>query len=217
VIYLPLDAYDGSVSGVALPPVIFDSERAKVEKMLEAAVARGARHALVGNLGHLELAERFGLVPHGDLRLNVANRASASVVESLGFADFILSPELSLPKIRDIGGASMTVVYGRLPLMILEKCVGKELGGCNVCESGEAELRDRRGISFPVLREWEHRSLICNSLPTCLSDRGEELRASGVVGEHFIFTTETRAESAAVIGAYQKGEPLPYPVRRLPK
>ncbi len=217
VIYLPLDVYDGSCAGVALPPVIFDGERARVEEMLRKAVAKGARHALLGNLGHLELAECFALVPHGDLRLNIANRASAAVAESLGFADYILSSELSLPKIRDIGGASAVVIYGRLPLMILEKCVGKELGGCKVCESGEATLVDRRGISFPVLREWEHRSLICNSLPTGLSDRGEELRAAGVMGEHFLFTTETKDECAAVIEAYKNRKPLPFAVRRLPK
>ena len=217
VIYLPLDTYDGSCAGVALPPVIFDSERERAESLLKKAVERGAHHALVGNLGHLELAERFSLVPHGDLRLNIANRASAAMIEALGFADYILSPELSLPKIRDIGGAAVIVVYGRLPLMILEKCIGKELGGCKVCESGEAELRDRRGISFPVLREWEHRSLVCNSLPTSLSDRMGELRAAGVTGEHFIFTTETRAACAEIIKAYKNGEPLPFPVRRLPK
>lgn len=217
IMYLPLDSFDGSCTGVALPPVIFDSERERAEKLLEKAVALGARHALVGNLGHLELVLSHGLVPHGDLRLNIANRASASVAESFGFVDYVLSPELSLPKIRDIGGASAVVVYGRLPLMILEKCVGKELGGCKKCESGEAVLTDRMGISFPVLREWEHRSLVCNSLPTGLSDRLLELRSAGAFGEHFLFTTETRAECVAVIGAYREGRPLPFPVRRLPK
>ncbi len=217
VIYLPLDKYDGSCEGVALPPVIFDSERERVESLLKRAVSLGARHALVGNLGHLDLALAHGLVPHGDLRLNIANRASAAVVESLGFSDFILSPELSLPKIRDIGGASAVVVYGRLPLMILEKCVGKELGGCEKCESGEAALVDRRGVRFPVLREWEHRSLVCNSLPTGLSDRGDELRAAGVTGQHFLFTTESREVCATVIEAYKSGKPLPFAVRRLPK
>ena len=217
LIYLPLDAYDGSCAGVALPPVIFDSERKRAEELLGRAVTLGARHALVSNLGHLDLALAHGLVPHGDLRLNIANRASAAVIESLGFADFVLSPELSLPKIRDIGGAAAIVVYGRLPLMILEKCVGKELGGCKKCECGEAELTDRRGISFPVLREWEHRSLICNSLPTGLSDRQDELRAAGVKGEHFLFTTETKVECAAVLQAYKRGTPLPFAVRRLPK
>ena len=44
-----------------------------------------------------------------------------------------------------------------------------------------------------------------------------ELRAAGVTGEYFLFTTETKAECAAVMGAYREGKPLSCPVRRLPK
>ncbi len=216
-IYLPLDRYDGSGDGVALPPIIFDNERGKVSALLEKAVSLGARHALIGNLGHLDLALAHGLLPHGDLRLNVTNSASAATLEALGFEDYILSPELSLPKIRDIGGAAAIVVYGRLPLMILEKCVARELGDCKTCEKGQAVLVDRKGVRFPVLREWEHRSVIYNSLPTSMSDRAGELREAGVLGEHFLFTTETKKECAAAIRAYRDGAPLSCEVRRLPK
>lgn len=217
LVYLPLDQYDGSCAGVALPPVIFDSEREKVSALLEKAVALGARHALVGNLGHLELARSHRLVPHGDLRLNIANNASAAVIEALGFEDYILSPELSLPRLRDIKGGALTLVYGRLPLMLLEKCVGRELGNCEKCEKGQTRLVDRRGVSFPVLREWEHRSVIYNSLPTALTDRQGELREAGIIGEHFLFSIETREECAAIIKVYKDGAALPQKVRRLPK
>lgn len=217
IVYLPLEAYDGSTNGVALPPVIFDSERAEALAMLKKAATLGATHALVGNLGHLDLAIAAGLVPHGDLRLNVTNNASIAVCESLGFADVILSPELSLPRARDIGGATLLPVYGRLPLMLLEKCVGKELSDCKTCAEGRTELRDRRGISFPVLRTWKHRSVIYNSLPTSLSDKQDELKHAGITGEHFLFSTETKEECAAVIRAFREGNPLPFEIRRLPK
>lgn len=217
LIYLPLAEFDGSVDGVALPPVILDSERARVEALLDEAVKRGAKHALVGNLGHASLAESRGLVLHGDFRLNATNRASVERALSLGFCDVVLSPELSLPQLRDIGGAGSVIVYGRLPLMILEKCVGKELGSCDACREGRARLVDRKGISFPVLREWEHRSVIYNSLPTCLSDRMDTLRAAGLGGEHSIFSTESRDECEAVIKAFRKGKPLDGEVRRLVK
>ena len=217
LIYLPLAEFDGSVDGVALPPVILDGERARVEALLDEAVRRGARHALVGNLGHISLARRRGLTLHGDFRLNVTNRASVERALSLGFCDVVLSPELSLPQLRDIGGAGSVIVYGRLPLMILEKCVGKELGSCDACRAGKARLVDRKGISFPVLREWEHRSVIYNSLPTCLSDRMSELLGAGLRSEHYIFSTETSAECEAVIKAFRKGLPLNTEVRRLVK
>ncbi|MBE6662091.1 MAG: U32 family peptidase [Ruminococcaceae bacterium] len=217
LIFLPLDRYDGSVEGVALPPVIFDSERDKVKTLLGEAVSRGAHHALIGNIGHLTLATDMGLIPHGNIGLNITNSASAAVVESLGFADCILSPELSLPRLRDVDGATLALVYGRIPLMTLEKCIGRELGGCKTCESDRLALTDRRGISFPVRKEWERRSVIYNSLPTAMPEKMRELRAAGIVGEYFLFSTESVGECAAVIDAYQKQVPLPFAVRRLPK
>ncbi len=214
-IYLPLECYDGSTDGVILPPVIFDSERARVEKMLAEVVAMGARHALVGNLGHLDSAVSHGLVPHGDFRLNVTNNASMAALEKMGFADAILSPELTLPQVRDIGGAKQVIVYGRLPLMILEKCVGRELGDCRSCAAGKTILRDRRGAEFPVLRAFDHRSVIYNSLVTGMSDMGDRLETAGIRGQHFIFSVENADECRRVIEAYREGAALGGAVRRL--
>ena len=214
-IYLPLERYDGSVDGVVIPPVIFDSERTRVEQMLRDAAEKGAKHALVGNVGHLDMVLAEGLVPHGDFRLNVTNSASAAMTEALGFADILVSPELTLPQVRDIGGAKSLIVYGRLPLMILEKCVGRELGDCRSCTDGRMALVDRRGVRFPVLRAFEHRSLVCNSVPTCMSDMADRLAGLGPCGQHFIFTVETAEECREVIRAYQKKIPLSVPVRRI--
>lgn len=215
IIYLPLERYDGSVEGVVVPPVVFDSERDEVEQMLRVAREKGAKHALVGNLGHLGAVLACGLVPHGDFRLNVTNRASLAMTERLGLRDVIVSPELTLPQVRDLGGARSLVVYGRLPLMILEKCVGRELGGCAACESGQISLVDRRGAKFPVLRAFRHRSLVCNSLPTCMSDMPDKLAALGTCGQHFIFTVESATECRRVIEAFRRGLPLEGHVRRI--
>ena len=217
IIYLPLERYDGSVAGVVMPPVIFDSERERVEKMLADAVRAGARHALVGNVGHLRLVTAHGLIPHGDFRLNVTNNASVAAVERLGLKDIILSPELTLPQVRDMGGAKQVIVYGRLPLMTLEKCVAKELGDCAVCERGETTLVDRRGAAFPVLRTFDHRSVVYNSLATGMSDMSDKLRAAGIFGQHFVFSVESLEESRRVIEAYREGKPLGVPVRRMGK
>ena len=214
-IYLPLERYDGSVDGVVIPPVIFDGERPRVEEMLREAAEKGARHALVGNLGHLDMVTAAGLVPHGDFRLNATNRATVAMTEQLGFSDIIVSPELTLPQVRDVGGAKSLIVYGRLPLMILEKCVGREIGDCASCTDGKLALCDRRGIRFPVLRVFDHRSMICNSIPTCMSDMPERLAELGVCGQHFIFTVETEEECREVIEAFRRKKPLAVPVRRI--
>ncbi len=215
IIFLPLHKYNGETGGVAVPPVIFDRERPQVESMLKKAREQGAEYALVGNIGHIELVKKYGFKLCGDIRLNLFNNQSAARVEALGFESFVVSPELSLSQTRDIGGARLVTVYGRLPLMLLEKCVGKELGGCGKCEKGRTELVDRRGAKFPVLREWKHRSVIYNSLPTSMSDKQDLLAKNGIEGLHFIFSTESREECERVISAFVSGSALACPVRRL--
>ena len=170
----------------------------------------------VNSLGHLclagvdtvDLAKKYGLIVHGDIRLNAANRGAVAELERLGFEDVILSPELTPARIRDIGGRSFATVYGRVPLMVTEKCVGRELGDCNSCKAGRTRLTDRKNVSFPVLREWEHRSLIVNSVPIFMADKQSDLSRAGITMRHFIFTTETRSEVNEVINCYKKG--LPY-------
>ena len=135
----------------------------------------------------------------------------------MGFDEILLSPELTLPQIRDIKGNPATIVYGRIPLMTLEKCVIREIADCKTCETGKVRITDRRGIEFPVLREWEHRNVIYNSLPTSMSDRQDELVRYGIVNRHFIFSDENPKEVDAVIDAFEKGLPLPKKVRRLAK
>lgn len=209
IIYLPADRFDSSANGVIIPPVIFDSERKKVEAMLSEAALKGAEYALVGNIGALELAKKFSLIPIADLRLNACNCESVAQLEKCGFEEIILSPELTLPQIRDIKGNTSCTVYGRIPLMLLEKCVIKEITDCDVCRNGKAELRDRYNVSFPVLREPPHRNIIYNSLPTYMADRQEELRKANISNMHFIFSVESKEECEKIIYAYKKGLPCP--------
>ena len=215
IIYLPLDKYDGSTDGVLLPAVIFDSQTDKASELCQNAKALGAKHALVGNLGHIALARKFGFEIHGDLRLNATNNDTVATLEALGVSDIVLSPELTLARMRDIGGESEATVYGRLPLMVTEKCIGRELADCKTCQSGKVTLTDRKGISFPVFKEWEHRSLIVNSLPIFMADKENALRGAGLSMRHFIFTCETPKEVDAIIEKYKRGEPSSVPVRRM--
>ena len=205
LIFVPLERLSeagGLANGVMLPEVIFDSQLEPVEKLLDLARKSGIEHALVGNIGHLALAKRFGFKIHGDLRLNATNPSSVAYFESLGFDDVILSPELSLAQLRTLGGNTAAVVYGRLPLMITEKCVGKELGSCEACKSGKLTLVDRKGVAFPVIRRFQHRSAIFNSLPVYMADRPDELARNGITYQHFIFSVESRRDVLDVIHSY---------------
>lgn len=192
--------------GVAIPPVLFDSEEAPVRARLKQFAARGVRYALVSSLGAISLAKECGLIPYGDFRLNIANGESAAVLRAMGLCGFIAAAECT-PRIADaIGGALIT--YGRIPLMITERCFVKEHFGCDACT--HAALTDRRGVTFPVLREHAHRCLVLNSLPTYLGD----VREGKSAATHMIFTTESPKDADAVLRAFCAQKPLAVPVRR---
>ena len=215
IIYTPIESYNGNTNGVMLPAVIYDSETDTVLRLLRSAKELGAEHVLLGNIGHIELAQSVGLIAHGDFRLNVANNTAMATLETLGFADVILAPELTLPKIRDIGGRSSVIVYGKIPLMVTEKCIGKEISSCDACKSGKVRLTDRKNTQFPVLKDLSHRSIIFNSIPTYMADKEDELRRANVRMRHFIFTDESPSQVDRIIELHKKGLALGKPQRRI--
>ena len=210
--YIPLEYYAEAAKsgnaprGVMLPPVITDSETGRVRSLLKAAAEAGATDMLIGNIGHLGFAEESGMTPHGDYRLNITNSPSALIASLEGFRDFILSPELTLPRMRDIGGRKLAVVYGRIPLMTTGVYVGGRRTDRNAGSGGPHffRLTDRRGVSFPAL-DISGRTLIFNSVPFWTADRKGDIAAAGLSGMHFIFTVEKPDDVRAVIGAYRKG------------
>ena len=217
-IYLPLTEIEEGKSlpdGVYLPPVITDEQRPEVLLMMKNAKKLGVKYALVGNISHFSLAKEADLIPRGDFRLNITNNESLNAYKELGAEGFILSPELSLPKIRDIR-EGYPIVYGRIPLMLLERCYMKENFGCKKC--GKCELTDRKGIKFPLIREYKHRNLLLNSSVTYMGDKKGLLAQYNIRGGHFIFTTENEAECKRAVLAYKNGEALPCKsIRRIPK
>ena len=197
-------------NGVALPPVIMEGELSAVRDMLSLAVERGVKYALVGNLGHIPLAREFGLLPIGDFRFNIMNSYAREAVAAIGVGDAMLSPELTAREAAALGGRE--IVYGRIPLMLTERCFMRDLYGCRSCS--EVGLSDRRGVEFPMVREWEHRNLIFNSAVTYIADKPEELSRFG--GEHYIFTTESPEELRRIISDYSRGvKSAPAGIRRI--
>ncbi len=224
--FLPLERYDGTADGFIMPPVILDSEKHSVIDMIDSAISAGATHAMVGNIGNLFLLN--GKIPHiyGDFRFNITNNYTAAQLEKSGIESMILSPELTLPQMRDIKGDVASIVYGRLPLMTLEKCVIRDMYGCSACDkyisdrsqniyAAPPRLKDRRGVTFPIIRAFDHRNIIYNSLPTCMSDKEDALISANITNRTFIFTTESEKEVDAVISAYKNHLPLSGQVRRI--
>ena len=212
--FLPLFSEEETLvraKAVYLPPVFTDNETEEIKIALGKAKKCGVMYTLVGNIGQIGLVKSFGFVPIGDFRLNVTNSETAAVYQNMGIERLVLSPELTLPKARDIGGGLIT--YGRVPLMITERCFIGENFGCKSCN--KANLTDRKGEKFPIMREYKHRNLILNSLPTYMGDKKEELSSFRLNSHHFIFTTETGEEIVRLLSAHKKGAELPLKVRRV--
>ena len=191
--------------GVYIPPVIFDTELDRVRALLKNAREKGVTDALIGNISHYALCRELGFTPHADFRMNILNSQSASLHRSLGCSSLILSPELTLPQIRDLNDG-LAIVYGRIPLMLLERCFMKENFGCEKCS--RCSFTDRLGMNFPLMREFEHRNLLFNSVETYMGDKKALLAQYNVRGEHFIFSTETPKRCIEVINAYKNGDAI---------
>ena len=214
VTFIPLNSSAEALSlsnGVYIPPIIFDSEEEGVRRALARLTDLGVKYALVSNIGQIELARNAGLTPIGDFRLNVTNAESRRAYMNMGVDKMLASVELTLPKARDV--AAGVVTYGRIPLMITERCFICENFGCDACD--KAAFTDRKGEKFPLIRESEHRNLILNCAVTYMGDKRAELEKYRISHTHFIFTVESDREARQAIDAYFKQKPLDKSVRRV--
>lgn len=205
--FVPVFSPDEAIraaAGVILPAVILDSELADVKRALAKAQGLGANRAVAQNIAQISLLSDLGFEVLGGFRLNVTNARARAVYENLGAKKLILSPELTLPKARDVSGG--TVTYGRIPLMLTERCFTKENFGCESC--GKAAFTDRREERFPVMRESAHRNLILNSAVTYMGDKADELERAGLVHHHLLFTNESAKEIIFALKAHSRALPL---------
>ncbi len=149
----------------------------------------GFENLLAENIGFFDL-ERFKL--YGGQRMNVFNSSALKMLKDKGFESAQLSPELNLSAIRDMKKPVKTqvMVYGHQPLMITENCVIKNRENCP-CNKEVNYLTDRKGISFPVMRDGKNcRSVILNSTPTYMGDKLDEIKNSGAECLLLYFTIE---------------------------
>lgn len=225
-IYIPCDRYtcarytcaryteggplDGRAELCALLPAIVYDDRT-TEKILGALAHGGCRRVMVNTLGQLKLAKEMGFTADGSFRLNLTNSEALETWYGLGLASAVISPELKLPAVRDLRYPCGVTVYGRIPLMITERCFVSD-GGCSLKGKHspcKAYISDRRGEVFPVFSDGSCRSVIYNSRKIWMADRLDEIRNMSTM--HFMFTDETAAEVDAVIEGYKnKSGSCPY-------
>ena len=215
VLYVPLSellahpelrdmvAVDTELTAV-LPRVFTDSERAKWATALEHARGMGVHHVLAGNLGQIRLAKQKGLGVRGDFGLNIFNSRSMHYLREQGIESQLVSFEMTLPQLRDLSKAVPVevLVYGRLPLMLMENCVIKNRTGSCSCET-PTRLIDRMGEEFPILKDGGTcRNVLYNGKKLYLLDKLGAFRGMGLWAHRLNFTTENPAEVDAVLTQY---------------
>lgn len=148
--------------------------------------------------------------------LNLFNSESLLFWKELGLEAAAVSMELRWQQLRDLRKVlpCEAVVYGRLPLMIMENCVIRNELGCRdagrdyadrspACRCGQENvLVDRTGAQFPLVGQWGHRCEIENSKVLFLADK-PEWRQLGLTRARLRFTTESPEECVRVLRAYQ--------------
>lgn len=200
----------------AVLPRIFRTEDQAALRALLQRHRQKLSAVAIGNLGHLPITEGLGLPLWGDLGLNLFNSESLLFWKELGLEAAAVSMELRWQQIRDLRKVlpCEAVVYGRLPLMIMENCVIRNQLGCRdagrdyadrspACRCGQENvLVDRTGAQFPLVGQWGHRCEIENSKVLFLADK-PEWRQLGLTRARLRFTTEPPEECARVLRAYQ--------------
>lgn len=189
-----------------LPRVIWSGELVPIARQLRTVYDMGVRQVLAGNLGPLHIARAAGFAVRGDFGLNIVNSRAMRYLREQGLDSQLLSFELTLPQIRDISKAvpAEVLIYGRLPLMLMENCVIKNRTGTCTCQTGTVRLVDRVGEEFPIVKDpGTCRNVLLNGKKLYLLDKKDAFRGMGLWALRLQFTTENPSEIDKVLMDYQ--------------
>ena len=191
--------------GLSMPPWEADGERCR--RLLKDFASNGGRRVLCHTLGQITCAVEEGLVPTASMRLNLTNSTACTVLSSLGAEYLHLSPELKDAAVADIAGKCSSVgaiVYGKLPLMLLRRCIMSDSRCSGNCGGDgcllPTRLSDRKGASIGVLPLGDRVNLLINPVPVYMADKMD--RMGFVAAEHYVFTDESPAEAEGIIASY---------------
>jgi len=186
-----------------LPRIIHDNEKKRVATLLERAKEHGISNALVGNIGHIQFAKKYGMTVRGDFGLNAYNSETLYVLQKLGLQSAAISFELRLPEIRALSKPINTelLTYGRLPLMVTESCIVRNSTSVCTCESFSG-LVDDSGAVYPVESEFGCRNVLLNSKKIFMADKNKAVSTLGIWAERLCFTTENAIECVTIMKRY---------------
>ena len=185
-----------------LPRIFRTADEALLRRLLEQHPEASA--VAIGNLGHLPIVRGLNRTLRGDFGLNIFNSRALLFWQGQELASATVSFELRWQQVRDLRKylPCEAIIYGRLPLMVMENCVTRCSVGCT--HGAGSVLTDRTGARFPVLCGYGCRCEIQNSKTLFLADK-PEMRRCGLTYGRLRFTTETPEQCVQVLQRYQNG------------
>ena len=185
-----------------LPRIFRTADETPLRQLLEQHPEASA--VAIGNLGHLPIARGLNRTLRGDFGLNIFNSRALLFWQGQELASATVSFELRWQQVRDLRKylPCEAIIYGRLPLMVMENCVTRCSVGCT--HGAGSVLTDRTGARFPVLCGYGCRCEIQNSKTLFLADK-PEMRRCGLTYGRLRFTTETPEQCVQVLQRYQNG------------
>ena len=189
-----------------LPRIFRTADETPLRQLLEQHPEASA--VAIGNLGHLPIARGLNRTLRGDFGLNIFNSRALLFWQGQELASATVSFELRWQQVRDLRKylPCEAIIYGRLPLMLMENCVIKNRTGTCTCQTGTVRLVDRVGEEFPVVKDpGTCRNVLLNGKKLYLLDKKESFRGMGLWALRLQFTTENAGEVDRVLSEYRSG------------
>ena len=209
-VYLPLDTSEDEILalsekirvGVEIPRGLLGSEKAVYER-LKLLAQKGVKLAFCTSFDGVAMAKSLNMDIVTSFTLNAFNTVTLNELESLGVSEAVVSPELTLQKIKRLGGEIPRgiVAYGNIPLMLTRNCPIKNGKTCGECKRN-SYLKDRISAEFPVLCRGGF-SEVLNSRPIYLADRIREIENVDFI--LLYFTKEDKLQVSHIIENYKNG------------
>jgi len=167
------------------------------------AVKRLGNRIMVHGMGAKRIFEKQAAF--GGFSLNMLNSHSAGLLRDR-FEAVWASPEANLFQLKMLSSIIDTwcLVQGRQEVMVTEDCIVASTEKCDDCKSGMFTITDDKSMSFPVLRDREHRSHIFNSAVTCMIDRLENVVGSGVSGIIVDIGLDANDKGIRILSSYRR-------------
>ncbi len=157
---------------ISPPRFIVDEEKlsARLSELKNLGISRILCHTIDG----AAVGKALGFTLHGSFTMNVFNSYSAEYLQTLGFEDCVISPEMTLDQLENIHTSLPlgALIYGRLPLMLTRNCPIKNEIGCKNCTGS---LIDRTSRKLPVACSKDYVEIL-NSDILCMADRADKFK-----------------------------------------